>query len=132
LQKGKITHHVVQVRNKKENVDVEKYTPIRGKIDEKRHNFAGHRTMRQGSKLALFAANLRHGRKVRPCPRPLGAQGGDVFGYRRGKGKTKDPICWTRTATNFEPAAKKDLSATPWINKLVSQASQVEEKCFRS
>ena len=51
----------------------------------------GHRTMRQGSKLTLFAANLRRGRKVRPCPRPSGAQGGDVFWYRRGKGKTKDP-----------------------------------------
>ena len=27
---------------------------------------------------------------------------------------------------------QKTLTATPWINKLVSQASQVEEKCFRS
>ena len=34
-------------------------------------------------------------------------------------------------ATNFE-RSQKTLSATPWINKLVSQASQVEEKCFRS
>ena len=49
---------------------------------------AGHRTMRQGSKLMLFAANLRHGRKVRPCSRPSGAQGG-VFGYSGGKGKIK-------------------------------------------
>jgi hypothetical protein len=44
--------------------------------------------MRQGSKLTLFAANLRHGRKVRPCPRPLGAQGG-AFGYRRGSQRKK-------------------------------------------
>ena len=29
-------------------------------------------------------------------------------------------------------ASKKRTPATPWINKLVSQASQVEEKCFRS
>ena len=54
-----------------------------GKRQNKRCSL-GHRTMRQGSKLSLFAANLRHGRKVRPCSRPLGAQGG-VFGYSGGK-----------------------------------------------
>ena len=78
-----------------------------GKRQNKRCSL-GHRTMRQGSKLSLFAANLRHGRKVRPCSRPLGAQGG-VFGYSGGKREQekRPPLvvsflvgspCWTRTS----------------------------------
>ena len=80
-----------------------------GEKAKQKTRVAGHRTMRQGSKLALFAANLRHGRKVRPCPRPLGAQGGDVFGCSGGKREQekRPPLvisflvgspCWTRTS----------------------------------
>ena len=35
-------------------------------------------------------------------------------------------------ATNFEPCVIRYLQRHPEINTLVSQASQVEEKCFRS
>ena len=46
---------------------------------------------------------------------------------------TRDTFCWTRTMRQTSSlAAEESLPATPWINTLVSQASQVEEKCFRS
>ena len=62
-----------------------------GEKAKQKTRVAGHRTMRQGSKLMLFAANLRLSRKVRPCPRSLGAQGGDVFESGRGKKQNKRP-----------------------------------------
>ena len=62
----------------------------RGKRQNKRCSL-GHRTMRQGSKQKLFAANLRHGRKVRPCTR-LWARRVERSGTGGGANEKSTPI----------------------------------------
>ena len=96
-----------------------------GEKAKQKARVAGHRTMRQGSKQKLFAANLRHGRKVRPCTR-LWRAGWSV------RVQEGEPTKKARRLACFPLAPPAGLEpATPWLTVRCSTDWAKEEYFVR-